>query len=60
MNREDGKTFKPGYRSLLESGGALSPADTARLAGIDITEGGFWQKGYDFLGELIEELKGIV
>jgi oligoendopeptidase F len=27
------------------------------MAGIDITEGGFWQKGYDFLGGLIEELK---
>lgn len=57
--REDGDDFKPGYRLLLESGGALSPADTARLAGIDITEGGFWQKGYDFLKDLIEELKGI-
>jgi oligoendopeptidase F len=55
--REDGDSFKPGYRSLLESGGALSPADTARLAGIDITEGDFWQKGYDFLGGLIQELK---
>ncbi|MDA8429824.1 MAG: M3 family oligoendopeptidase [Geobacteraceae bacterium] len=55
--REDGESFKPGYRRLLESGGALSPADTVRLAGIDITEGDFWQKGYDFLGGLIAELK---
>jgi oligoendopeptidase F len=58
--REDGDSFKPGYRRLLESGGALSPADTAQLAGIDITEGDFWQKGYDFLGELIEELKATM
>ena len=58
--REEGESFKPGYLRLLESGGALSPADTAKLAGIDITESGFWQKGYDFLGGLIEELKGIV
>lgn len=57
--REDGDAFKPGYRALLESGGALSPADTARLAGIDITDSGFWQKGYDVLAELIEELKLI-
>jgi oligoendopeptidase F len=57
--REDGDAFKPGYRNLLESGGALSPADTARLAGIDITDSGFWQKGYDVLAELIEELKLI-
>lgn len=58
--REEGEDFKAGYLRLLESGGALSPADTAGLAGIDITESGFWQKGYDFLGELIEELKGMV
>jgi oligoendopeptidase F len=58
--REEGESFKPGYRSLLESGGALSPADTARLAGIDITAGDFWQKGYDFLGGLIRELKELI
>ncbi len=57
--REEGDAFKPGYRTLLESGGALSPADTARLAGIDITDSGFWQKGYDVLAGLIEELKLI-
>ena len=55
--REEGDSFKAGYHALLESGGALSPADTARLAGIDITDSGFWQKGYDVLAGLIEELK---
>ncbi|MEI6207976.1 MAG: M3 family oligoendopeptidase [Desulfuromonadales bacterium] len=58
--RQDGEEFKPGYRELLESGGSLSPADTARLAGIDINAGDFWQKGYDFLGGLIDELKELV
>jgi oligoendopeptidase F len=58
--REDGKSFKSGYHALLESGGALSPADTARLAGIDITDSGFWQKGYDVLADLVNELKGLV
>lgn len=58
--RETGAAFKPGYRALLESGGALSPADTAKLAGIDIESAGFWQKGYDFLGGLINELKSMV
>lgn len=57
---EQGDSFKPGYRALLVSGGSLSPADTAKLAGIDIESSGFWQKGYDFLGELIAELKKIV
>jgi Oligoendopeptidase F len=58
--RETGDAFKPGYRALLESGGALSPADTAKLAGIDIESSGFWQKGHDFLEGLIEELKAMV
>lgn len=58
--REEGDAFKPGYRRLLESGGALSPADTAALAGIDITEAGFWQKGYDVLDSLIDELEAIL
>jgi oligoendopeptidase F len=58
--REEGESFKPGYRLLLESGGSLSPADTARLAGIDITASDFWQKGYDFLGGLLEELKATL
>jgi oligoendopeptidase F len=58
--RQQGEAFKPGYQALLESGGALSPADTALLAGIDITDSGFWQKGYDVLAELIDELKQLV
>ncbi|MEI6704265.1 MAG: M3 family metallopeptidase, partial [Deltaproteobacteria bacterium] len=57
--RLDGDSFKPGYRELLESGGSLSPADTARLAGIDINARDFWQKGYDFMEGLIEELRVI-
>jgi oligoendopeptidase F len=57
--REEGDSFKPGYHALLESGGALSPSDTARLAGINITDSGFWQKGYDVLAGLIAELKLI-
>ena len=55
-----GSAFIPGYDALLSSGGSLSPAETAALAGIDITEQGFWQKGYDILEELLGELKKLV
>jgi oligoendopeptidase F len=55
-----GAAFIPGYDALLSSGGSRSPADTAALAGIDITEKGFWQKGYDILAELLGELKKLV
>jgi len=29
-------------------------------AGIDFADPGFWQQGYDLLGDLIKELKGLV
>ncbi len=55
-----GTGFLAGYDAILSSGGSLSPADTAALAGIDIDEEGFWQQGYDILAELIKELKSLV
>ncbi len=58
--REEGNAFLPRYEAILESGGSRSPIDTARLAGIDLTEPGFWQKEYDFLADLVSELEGLV
>ncbi|MBT0662852.1 M3 family oligoendopeptidase [Geobacter pelophilus] len=55
--QETGPSFVPAFDSVLRSGGSRSPADTAALAGIDINDPGFWQKGYDMLGGLIAELK---
>ncbi|MBT0654372.1 M3 family oligoendopeptidase [Geomobilimonas luticola] len=55
-----GESFIPCYRTILASGGSLSPADTVRPAGVDLTAPDFWQSGYDVLRELIEELKRLV
>ena len=55
-----GADFIPGYNALLSSGGSLSPADSAALAGVDITRPDFWQNGYDILAGLVAELKGLV
>lgn len=56
----DGAAFIPAYEAILASGGSQSPADTVRPAGIDLGDPGFWQRGYDVLSELIEELKVLV
>ena len=56
----EGEKFVPAYEAILASGGSQSPADTVRHAGIDLADPGFWQKGYDVLRELVEELKGLV
>ena len=55
-----GSAFVPGYEAILASGGSSSPADTAALAGIDISVPGFWQQGYDILADLIGELKKLL
>ncbi|HEX5773657.1 MAG TPA: M3 family oligoendopeptidase [Geomobilimonas sp.] len=55
-----GESFIPCYRTILASGGSLSPADTVRPAGIDLAAPDFWQNGYDVLRELTEELKALV
>ena len=55
----EGAAFIPRYEAILKSGAALSPADTAALAGIDLLAPDFWQKGYDFLRDLIDELKKL-
>lgn len=56
----EGAAFLPAYEAILASGGSQSPAETLRPAGIDLTALDFWQKGYDFLGGLINELDGLV
>ena len=56
---DKGAEFIPDYRSVLASGGSLSPADTVRPAGIDLADPGFWQKGYDSLRDLIKELERL-
>ena len=56
----EGERFLPAYEAILSSGGSLSPADTARMGGIDLTAPDFWQRGYDFLADLVEELKTLV
>lgn len=57
---EQGAAFIPVYEAILASGGSLSPAETVRGAGIDLAAPDFWQKGYDFLRDLLEELRVLV
>src|ERR1035437_9444058 len=58
--QHEGTRFIPVYEALLASGGSLSPVDKVSKAGIDLNDPGFWQKGYDFLRELIDELNKLV
>jgi oligoendopeptidase F len=58
--REEGEAFVPRYLELLGKGGSQKPGELLKPLGIDLADQDFWQKGYDFVRGLLEELKGLV
>ena len=56
---EEGSSFVPKYEELLAAGGSRKPQDLLRPLGIDLSDPDFWQKGYDFVRTLLEELKSL-
>jgi len=58
--REGGEAFVPRYLELLARGGSRKPVELLAPLGIDLTDPGFWQKGYDFVGGLLQELRELV
>jgi len=57
--QEQGGAFTPQYVKILTYGGAASPQHILSEAGIDMTSPDFWQGGYDFLSQLMDELDAI-
>lgn len=58
--REEGAAFVPKYLELLARGGSRKPAELLAPLGIDLADPDFWQKGYDFVGGLLRELRELV
>jgi oligoendopeptidase F len=58
--REEGSGFVPKYLELLSRGGSRKPAELLAPLGIDLADPDFWQKGYDFVGGLLQELRELV
>ncbi len=58
--REEGADFVPKYLELLSQGGSRKPAELLAPLGIDLADPDFWQKGYDFVGGLLRELRELV
>jgi oligoendopeptidase F len=57
--QEEGEAFKPGYLRLLSYGGSARPEAILSEVGIDMTDRGFWQGGFDLVKERIEELERL-
>jgi oligoendopeptidase F len=46
---EEGESFVPRYIELLSAGGSRSPEELAAIAGLDLTDPGFWKRGLELV-----------
>ncbi len=55
--REEGQGMVPNYVDLLAVGGSRAPADAVMdTVGVDIRDEAFWQRGFDVIEEMVNEL----
>ena len=55
----EGRSFVPKYLGILSAGGSRKPEDLLMEAGIDISRQEFWQQGFDYVREMIQQLKSL-
>ena len=55
----DGEAFVPRFLRILSQGGSRSPMEILDEAGINARTEGFWQGGFDVIGEMIDELEEL-
>ncbi len=51
---QEGEEFVPRYLELLGAGGSQNPEDVAKIAGLDLTDPGFWDAGLALVEENLE------
>lgn len=56
---EGRSSFVPKYFKLLSAGGSRKPEELLMEAGIDISREEFWQQGFDYVQEMIQQLKAL-
>jgi oligoendopeptidase F len=52
---EEGEAFVPRYLEMLAAGGSRSPEDLAAIAGLDLTDPGFWASGLELVRGQLEQ-----
>jgi oligoendopeptidase F len=52
---EEGPSFIPKYVELLSSGSSDTPQNMLKRVGIDLSDPGFWQRGFETLKGLLDE-----
>jgi oligoendopeptidase F len=57
--REEGASFIPRYLKILTYGGSASPDHILREAGVDMGARDFWQRGFDVIRGMVEQLAAL-
>ena len=52
---EEGEGFVPAYLEMLAAGGSRSPEELAQIAGLDLADPGFWDRGLQLVRGELEE-----
>ncbi len=52
---EEGEAFVPVYLEMLAAGGSRSPEELAAIAGLDLADPGFWERGLALVRGELEE-----
>jgi oligoendopeptidase F len=55
----EGESFVPRYLEMLAAGGSRSPEDLAAIAGLDLTDPGFWGAGLDLVRDQLERAEQV-
>ncbi len=57
--KREGKDFVPSYMGILAAGGSKKPEDLLEEHGFDIRSPGFWQDGFDYVGQQVRDLSRL-
>ncbi|HEY6760867.1 MAG TPA: M3 family oligoendopeptidase [Baekduia sp.] len=55
----EGPEFVDKYIALLSAGGSKSPEELAAIAGLDLTDPGFWRAGLDLVRDQLERAEAL-
>jgi oligoendopeptidase F len=55
----EGPEFVDKYVELLSAGGSKSPEELAAIAGLDLTDPGFWRAGLDLVRDQLERAEAV-
>ena len=58
--QQEGGPFKERYLNLLAAGGSAAPLALLARVGVEVSEAGFWQGGFDVLARLVGQLEPVV